>query len=208
MFFPGFQLQAQSKDGLRHDIEGWSQVSIKTNIAKDWSLHIDYAHRFRDTLKTVKSRFFDIGAECDLMKEIEIGLHYRMFLKDENGFAGKRWMPQISFEPRFGNFRIRWRNRLDIENYEPAKWEKIWRNQIRFKFDSKSSILKPSITYELFHNVSKNMMGAFKNRLMFSLDLELAKKHTIEIQAGAQQEWSVRKPQFDKIFAISYQIDL
>jgi hypothetical protein len=201
------KLEAQSKDGLRYDIEIWTALGVKKELLKNFSVQLDYAHRFQDTLKAVKTRFFNVGVEYKLSDEIEIGLTYRLFLKDENGFAAKRWMPQISFEPQIGRWRFRCRSRLDIENNEEGNWQKAWRNQFRFKYKPKSFFITPSLSYELFYGVGIVQAGSYKNRLMFSLEMELTKRQEIELEIGAQQEWNVRKPQFDEIFSISYQFD-
>lgn len=202
-----FNALTQSKEGLRYDIELWTEVGIKKKLNDNLSFQVDYAHRFQDTFQTVKNRFFNLNAEYDINKEIEIGLAYRIFLKDENGFAGRRWMPQVNIEPNTGKLRFRGRSRMDIENNEEGNWIKTWRNQIRIKYNPESFFITPSFTYELFHHLGKIQFGSYKNRAMISFEIDLNKMHELEFSVGAQQEWNVRKPQFDEIFSLSYQFD-
>lgn len=202
------EIKAQSEKGLRYDLELWSSAGLKMKIAKNLTGKIDYAHRFDDTIQTVKSRFFNLAIDYDLLEGVEASVQYRFFLKDADGFSRQRWMPQISFEPKSGRFKYRWRSRVDFDLVESGIWESTWRNQIRIKYEPPKFFIEPSVSYELFHFTGPEISGSYKNRLMCSFDFKIGKHHRLEIEAGAQQEWSVRKPQFDKIFSFSYQVDL
>lgn len=198
------------------DAQTTRDFAYRQNIAVSWEAtkNTDLTLRYRTEVFDNATRFrrslFSFTAAQEVVNNLKIGGEYRFYTSYEMDFhrfqAYIRYTYKVNKKIAF-NYRIQYQQKQDYFDEEyllfnpPAR---VWRNRLlgRYNYSKKLEFYGYA---ELFHRLKYEELSPYRMRYGLGLEYMLKKRHALNLELFANDEFNLKRPEDVLTFDVGYQ---
>lgn len=209
--------QIATAQSSQYDLETWSSVGLKYELAKKWNIQANNQLRLDRLSTTLNSNItqlelsYKINKQWDLRYEFRFiadydskgsdkGLTYYMrnhWEVEEGGRAGR-----LLVEYRY---RFQWKHRLGGVDQSLEFDAFDHRLRLALGYDIKGWKLDPKLSVESFYHRQRGELNGFNRyRVMLSSSRKLTDQSKLKLKIGMNRKRSVWQPKTDLILGLGY----
>lgn len=203
--------EAQVKDaGL------WANVNIEKNITQRFAANFNQEFRFNENVSELGSFFSELGLAFKIKPNLSISANYRYINRrqlNDMYVTRSRYYTDLNFKPRIKKFtlglRARFQSQYDKDIFTTEELlipSNYVRGRVSLKYNTEKR-WKPFLAAETWYSLN-NPKGNNVDNYRFSggFDYELNKYSSLQLSYLHNREINVRRPNYDYITAISYNL--
>ena len=178
LLFLAFASYSQEKD-----FQMWTELGIKKEINKDFSLSLNQEFRFNENASTFDKWHSTFGLEYDITKYVRMRVMYRYSQnKDlEKGFeVAHRYLSDVILRKKVKRFNLSYRLRYQMDYEKDFTGEALYmdsqalRSRFMFKYNIRKNPLTPYTSYEFLYRLNNPYGNSIeRNRITIGIDYNL-----------------------------------
>jgi len=210
-----------SKAQLNNDAGMWNTFSISHELKKNVNLNIDQEFRLRENYSRVNLFYTNIGISIK-KKNWKIEPSYRHIDKvnlDASVSFRHRFMLDINFKKKFGDFSIseRARYQIEVKNVFSSKRAFLPEQYLRMRTmidyninDYFTTYLSCELRYQIDVPNSDIVFNGFWHRIrnVLGVDYKINRKNTVGVYYLVQNEFNISPPENIYITGLQYSLKL